>query len=335
MRKGLVFVLAAGFPAALFGQAPPAGAVDFHFQNAATVQEFQELANLIRTITEIHDAAADNVQRTLHVNGSAEQAALAGWLVKELDQPLGSTAAPAVLEYKVADNDVTRIVYLPHTMTVQAFQEAGNAARTVAEARRVFTYNDGRVMVVREAPDKVAMAAWIAGQLDAASDPKAPKNEAPIEESVASNDMLRVFPVTNAKSVQDFQEVVNAMRTAAEIRRVFSYNSARMVVVRGTPEEIKMADWLLKQLDQPSGAAAGAAPEYRVPGAADDIVRVYHLPQVATVEEFQQEASAVRSSAGIRRAFTYNAQRALTLRGTQNQLALAEVVMRDIDAARH
>jgi hypothetical protein len=61
-------------------------------------------------------------------------------------------------------------------------------------------------------------------------------------------------------------------------------------------------------------------------------VRVYHLTNTPSVQAFQEEATAVRSVAGIRRAFTVNEQRTLTLRGTVNELALAENLMRDLSA---
>lgn len=334
MRKVLAFTITAGLAARLFGQATPAGTGDFRFQHAGTVQEFQELVNLIRTITEIRDVTAENEGRSLHVRGTAEQVGLVGWLVKQLDQPVDRAATPAVLEFKGPGDDVTRILYLPHTATVQDFQEAANATRTLTEARRVFTYNDGRVIAIRDTPATVAMAAWMAGEFDAASDPHAPKTSGVREYSASANDVVRLFPVPNAKSVQDFQEIANATRTTAEIRRVFTINTTRLMAVRVTPDEIAMAGWLLTQLDRPVAAGAAVAPEYRVPGAADDVVRVYHLPQTETLAEFQTEVTAMRSGSGIRRVFTYNTPRAVAVRGTVNQLAVAEVLMKDLEGPR-
>lgn len=325
-----------------FGQATPQAIEGrtFILQHAGTVQEFQEIATLIRTIAEIRDLTADNDQRSLAVHGTAEQVGLAGWLVKQLDQPVGGPGpGAAVLEYKVADGDVAQVFYLPHAPTIQDFQEAANAIRTVTEMRRVFTYNDGRVMAVRDTPERVAMAGWMANEMDQATNAQASKTTVR-EYSAAGNDALLLFSIANAKTVQDFQEIANAMRTTTEIRRVFTYNTPRIVAVRDTLDDLAMAAWLLKELDKPASAsvpvsastnsAQSDVPEYRVPGAADDVVRVYHLTNTASVEAFQKEANAVRSAAGIRRAFTYNAERALTLRGTVNQLALAENLMRDL-----
>ena len=62
---------------------------------------------------------------------------------------------------------------------------------------------------------------------------------------------VRVFYLPNAYTVQEFQEIANALRTVAEIRRVFTYNAMRALVVRGTPDEIAFVEKLVHDLDKP------------------------------------------------------------------------------------
>lgn len=62
---------------------------------------------------------------------------------------------------------------------------------------------------------------------------------------------VRVFYLPNAYTVQEFQEIANALRTVAEIRRVFTYNALRALVVRGTPDEIEFVEKLVHDLDKP------------------------------------------------------------------------------------
>lgn len=63
----------------------------------------------------------------------------------------------------------------------------------------------------------------------------------------------------------------------------------------------------------------------------DEVVRVFYIQNATSVQEFQEMATAIRSVIEIRRVFTYNAQRALVLRGTVDQVALAEKLIRDLD----
>jgi hypothetical protein len=338
--KAIGFIVAALLAVTAFGQATPGQnttpgmqEVQFHLTHTATVQEFQEIANLARTIAEIRDVSTDNTQMLLNVLGTPEQNDLAAWLVKNLDQPVGGTVFP-VSEYKgLSDDTVVQILYLPHTATVQEFQEAANATRTVTEIRRMFTYNDGRALAVRATPDQVAMAEWTIQQLDqaAAAQASAQTLQNSQEYSAGSNDVMRVLYLTNAKTTQDFQEIANAIRTTTEIRRLFTVNATRAMTVRGTPEEMAMVEWLAGELDTPAGAQPSqASKEYRVPGAADDVMRVFYLPSAQSVQDFQGVVNAVRSATQIRSVFTYNAQRAVAIRGTANQLALAENMIHDL-----
>jgi hypothetical protein len=346
--KAIGLLIPALLAPAIFGQAATPGPAAapaiqdglFRLTHTATVQEFQEIANLVRTITEIRDFSADNAQMTLAAHGTAEQIGLAEWLVKQLDQPVGGTIPTTSPEYKgLSDTDeqrhaitngVARVFYLPHAATVQDFQETANAIRTVTEIRRVFTYNDGRAMVVRGTPAQMALAEWLVSRLD---QPDPQKQSSAGEYSVGDDDVTAVLFLANAKSVQDFQEIANAVRTATEIRRMFTVNTSRAVLMRGTLDQMAMAAWLAGELDQPADAHRSQdSGEYRVPGAADDVVQVFSVANAKSVQDFQEIANAVRTAVGIRQVFTYNARLALAVRGTVNQLALAERLIHDLEA---
>ncbi|HEV2202393.1 MAG TPA: cohesin domain-containing protein [Bryobacteraceae bacterium] len=65
------------------------------------------------------------------------------------------------------------------------------------------------------------------------------------------DDVVRVFYITNATSVQEFQEIATAIRTVAEIRRVFTYNAQRAMIVRDTVDKVALAEKLVHDLDKP------------------------------------------------------------------------------------
>jgi general secretion pathway protein D len=65
------------------------------------------------------------------------------------------------------------------------------------------------------------------------------------------DDVVKVFYVTNATTVQEFQEIATAIRTVAEIRRVFTYNAQRAMVVRDTVDKVALAEKLVHDLDKP------------------------------------------------------------------------------------
>ena len=67
------------------------------------------------------------------------------------------------------------------------------------------------------------------------------------------DDVVKVFYVTNATSVQEFQEIATAIRTVAEIRRVFTYSAQRAMIVRDTVDKVALAEKLVHDLDKPKG----------------------------------------------------------------------------------
>lgn len=345
------FAIAVLLAPAIFGQDATRATQErqFHLTHPASVQAFQEIVNAVRTVTEIRDVSTDNAQMSVTLRGTAEQIGLAEWLVKQLDQPAGAPVIPIPPAYKgLAESDgdgpgrstqtgVAQVFYLPHTATVQDFQEAANATRTITEIRRMFTYSDGRAVVARGTPGQMAMAEWMLNELDRASaasssaSPRAgPEFGEYSELSVGPNDQLRVFYLPNAKTVQDFQEIANLTRTITEIRRVYTYNTARALAVRGTPTEIQMAQWVVAELGKPPAQGA-ATDQYRVPGTTDDILRVFYLSNAKSVQDFQASANAIRTATQIRRAFINDSRRALAVRGTSDQLALAEKLVHDLD----
>ncbi len=66
----------------------------------------------------------------------------------------------------------------------------------------------------------------------------------------------------------------------------------------------------------------------------DNVVRVFYVQNATSVQEFQEIATAVRSLTEIRRVFTYTAQHAILMRGTPDQIALAEKLIHDLDKAK-
>ena len=51
--------------------------------------------------------------------------------------------------------------------------------------------------------------------------------------------------------MQEFQEIATAIRTVADIRRVFTYTAQKAIVVRGTQDAVALAEKLVHDLDKP------------------------------------------------------------------------------------
>lgn len=125
---------------------------------------------------------------------------------------------------------------------------------------------------------------------------------------------------------QDMQEIAVVVRGLTDAR-VTADTGQRTLSLSGAAQKIALADWLFHQLDQPSSAATH---ERAVPGG-DDMVRVFYLAAADTPQRVQEIATQLHRTARIPRVFIYNAPRAIALRGTAAQIALAERMIQEQD----
>lgn len=65
------------------------------------------------------------------------------------------------------------------------------------------------------------------------------------------DNVVKVFYIQNATSVQEFQEISTAVRSLTEIRRVYTYNAQKAILMRGTPDQVALAEKLIHDLDKP------------------------------------------------------------------------------------
>jgi hypothetical protein len=229
----------------------------FYLPNTPTVQSFQEVATMTRTIGDIRRAFTYNSPRALVLRGSADQIALADWLVNEIDRGVTSPEYRMPATSDARGETSVRLFHVANAATVQDFQEVATAIRTVADVRRVFTYNSPKIFAARGTTDQIALTGWLLDQIDKAAigQPGAPTalESAPYDYQTATDpdNVVKVFYLHSA-TVADFQYAAIQVRTQNHIRRVFTYNAPRAMVVRGTVDQIASAERMVKDIDQPA-----------------------------------------------------------------------------------
>ncbi|MBS1856063.1 MAG: tetratricopeptide repeat protein [Acidobacteria bacterium] len=73
-----------------------------------------------------------------------------------------------------------------------------------------------------------------------------PNKRRDYEEQVA-----KVFYLQNVNGPQELQEIVNAVRSVADIQRFFPYNSQNAIIAKGSADQIALAGKILHDLDKP------------------------------------------------------------------------------------
>jgi hypothetical protein len=237
-----------------------------------------------------------------------------------------------------AQQSVDRVFHFTHVETPQGFQEIATVMRTVGEIRQLSVSMAARALAMRGTADQIAVAAWLFNELDKpSSGTQESQNSGRHEYRVpgSSDDVVRVFFLTHMDTAQGLQEIVTALRTVAEIQRIFSCNATRALALRGTADQMVQAEWLLNALDRPSGGALESQSlstrEYRGPGSNDDVARVFYVTHSDTAQGLQEIVTTIRTIADIQRIFLCSASRALALRGTADQVARAERLIEEMD----
>jgi hypothetical protein len=135
----------------------------------------------------------------------------------------------------------------------------------------------------------------------------------------------RVIYLTSIQKPQEIQEVATAIRLITEIKSASTDVSHRTLSVRGTAEQVALAESLAKELMAGQGSSAY---EYRM--SSGDLVQVYYLPHTESVRDFQWAVTAIRSITDLR-SFTYNAPRAFVVRGSPEKIEVTEWLVQQLD----
>jgi hypothetical protein len=269
---------------------------------------------------------------------------MAEWLFQRLDRPAGESPLPGSVspEYPVpgAADDVVRVFYPAHLATSEGLIGLVNTLRTLADIRRLSVCVGTRALAMRGTAGQAALTEWLVNALDKPDgwQPSASQNPVaydywnrPTPDANAS--AVRVFYTAHAETPQDRQEVVNLTRTLADLQRLFPFGPAKALVLRGTPNQAALAEWLLNALDKPADwqPAAGQNPaesQYRADDPRSngeiDLVRVFYLAPTITPQDLQALVTQIRIAANIQRMFANPTHHAIALRGTPTQVSIAE-----------
>jgi hypothetical protein len=325
--KAMLFALST---CAVFGQD---AARVFQFHHIETAQDLNEFATMVRTISDIPQLTVDAAQRSISVQGTASQIAIAEFLFTDLDRQ--TVPDTAVQELRVSNNtdDVVHVFFAPNASTVQEFQEIATVVRTIAEIRRVFTYATPRALAVRGTSDQIAATAFLVHELDqpAAAKRTDSRQYQMIDTANHGETEVRVFYVPYTATVQQFQEVATVVRNLGEVRRIFTYNTPRALIARGTADQVAFAGWMVRELGKPLTPGTGSETySYAVPDRdGENFVRVFYVKEVPTPAALLQLATQIRTTTKMRRVFAYSESKALALRGTEAQLATAAQMLQD------
>jgi hypothetical protein len=289
--------------------------------------------------------APSSLLKELRPERSAVRTKTIGFAIAALAAAVASGQRPAITlaqnkaayEGKAPDGgaDAVRVFYLTHDETPTDTQEIVNLIRATADIQRIIPYPARKAIALRGNPAQIALAEWLFSQVDKPIDPQTAKATAyEYPEPGGGVDAVRVFHLTHGETRQNTQEIINLIRTTADIQRIFPYTARGAIALRGTPAQVALAEWLIGELDKAGTPQANTtdAYEHPAPSGGGDAVRLFFFTQDYTPEDLQDMTNLIRTTADIQRTYPYAARRVIGLRGNAAQVALAEWLFHQLGA---
>ena len=247
---------------------------------------------------------------------------------------LVSIAVGASAMAQQTGGSVTQVFSFSSADTPQAMQEIANAVRSIGEIAQTSLQMDARTLTVQATPSGEALADWLLREFDA---PQSSPSQDPQVASYAgltdSSDQLRVFRLAHPTGPQPFQEVVNSIRVVPDMSKVFPSFTKAVIAVRGSADQLALAEWLFKQLDQPPAAPGQMRAEQQFHSALTNLpeVRVLYFAHATTAPERQPVVNAVRVIPELTHVFPVMSQGAIAMSGPADRIALAEWLFGQVD----
>jgi hypothetical protein len=347
----VAFVITCLFSSGVSGQDAAEQSVErVYLTNAETPRDLREIVAAIRTITQIGPASANPETRALTLRGTAAQLTLAEWLMGELGVVAGQPAlvqqsqGPASHEFRVLNggDDLVRVFHLKHATADRDLQEIATLFRVTADIQCLSAPSALRVVAARGTAAQIRAAEWLVDELDKPADWQPPDTSPQYPIPGTPNEVAKVFyPRSSAtpRDLQELQELAAGVRVMTATRQVFTFESLGALVLRGTAEQIALAEWLITELDAPASrlsvvqqGQSSTPHEYWAPDPhGRNVVRVFQLTHAATGRDLQEIASQIRAKAGILNLFVCIAPRAVAARGTAVEIGLAEQLIKEWD----
>jgi hypothetical protein len=224
--------------------------------NAPSEKALKEVATLLRTVTGSPYLSWNIAQSTIAITGTPEQLALAEWLSKAIDKPAGWRPSdseygnPTAREYKLQSgpDEVAGVFYLRDTATPRAVQEILTVLRTVADVQKLFFRSEPKMIAYRADPSNANLVEWLLPKLDIPSgDLSHTSNrfKLPTPARDGSDDILQIFYLKPPVAVDQFNGLMNALRTKVYIQKTFGTTSPPVLVVRGSPVQLSESEQLI------------------------------------------------------------------------------------------
>jgi hypothetical protein len=223
---------------------------------ATTDTELRDFSNFMRAIVQVNNVAPDaaGIARSLTVQGTPDEVALAEWLTVQINAAPSSIPATVSYDYKAGKNGATavRIMYFPRIASLQTLTDTSNAIRAVALVNNIFPLPSRSALGLRATPAQAELVEWIAQELEgsrATDGQHSAVYQCPPENRLEP--YIRVFRLGSGVDTRALVEVTNAVRLQTKSNTIFPYPTRASLVMRGSTEQLTQAEAIIQAARTP------------------------------------------------------------------------------------
>ena len=224
--------------------------------NTPTMAGFNEIITSLRTVGKVTHIFNFTSARAITMRTTGDQTQLASWLVRQMDVSADDKdrwQEPRVYTIPGNPQEIVKVVYLIHPTKQPAnLNEMVTVLRTIADLRSIFTRSEPQGIAFRGTVAQVQLGDWLFQQLDVQPDAQMSAQTHEYTTPETEDSITRVYYLNNGGMNSHMNEVIRAVRSEANIRRVFTYIAARALAIRGNADAVAAADRIIKQQDTTS-----------------------------------------------------------------------------------
>jgi hypothetical protein len=143
----------------------------------------------------------------------------------------------------------------------------------------------------------------------------------------------RTYRFRSVATEQDYQDLSTAALTMSGLKARSTDVSTSELSIRGTGDQIGVADWVVSELDRPLASTPPLPSNFFdvYTKEPENAIRVFYPAQISTNQSFNEVLTAVRTITDVRYVAAYTSHRAFVLRGSREQLELADWLLSEMN----
>ena len=212
-----------------------------------------------------------------------------------------------------------------HLNAPQNLQDVVTTLKTVANLRDVAKDDASATITVKGTAADLALVDWLM--------PKLETNQGVQEHRLSDSDVVLVYPLAHTATTRGLQEVITTLRTVADLQRIYVINAASIIPLRGTPNQIALAKFILKEFDQEPGPRKSASVQTMALTDKPLTAMVYGLAHTDTTVGIQELITTIRTVLLIQKIYNCTAPKMLALIDTPEMVHTAEWLLSELDRA--